>query len=434
MKIHSHLKKSRHGIYYLRLQINGLDRRWSLGTRDQNQALIESHKLGATIAQMKFNQLNLDKIKDWTLESDGQNIKVTTQDNDADRKSATEALLALVQAQTLKSKLAPSKPEPTQPTISISNALIEYTTYINKTNTVEKSQRMALSAINNLEKLLGSDFNMAELTDEVIEERWMQQRLTEVAQTTVKRDLSFIRSFIAWGVDKKRKYCPAKLTLTMNAKGENWAYLTKPDLVNIFSKLHSHAVKPYQLWVPILGLYTGARISELTGLKVSSIYEKSGINAIHLSGTKTEASDRHVPIHNDLIKLGFLEFVEARRLKNKDQLFDISQNEGGKLVSKWYTSYKKKIGLTDKYKVFHSFRPTLIDHLKQGGCDFEARCQYVGHDSGGGVHNKIYGRNELSLKLIQEAVVDKINWPEYCDFSLDFETLKSTADKFTRAK
>lgn len=434
MKIHSHLKKSRQGIYYLRLQINGLDKRWSLGTRDLNQALIESHKLSATILQMKINQVNLTKVKGWTLESDGQNIKVTTEDNDADRKSATEALVALVQAQALKSQQLSSKHEPNKPTTSISHAITEYTVYIGKTNTVEKSQRMALSAINNLEKLLGSDFNMDDLTDEVIEERWMQQRLEEVAKTTVKRDLSFIRSFISWGTVRKRKYCPSKLTLTLDAKGENWAYLTKPDLVNIFSKLHSHAVKPYQLWAPILGLYTGARISELAGLKVSSIYEKSGINAMHLSGTKTDASDRHVPIHADLIKLGFLELVESRRLKNKDQLFDISRIEGGKLVSKWYTSYKKKIGLTDKYKVFHSFRPTLVDHLKQAGCDFEARCQYIGHDSGGGVHNKIYGRNELSLKLIQEAVVDKIDWKAYCDFSLDFETLKAAGEALTRAK
>ena len=434
MKIHSHLKKSRHGIYYLRLQINGLDRRWSLHTRDPNLALIESHKLGVTIQEMKINQINLSKAKGWTLESDGQNIKVTTENNDADRKSATEALVALVQAQSLKSQQAISKPEPTQFTISVSHALIEYTTYINKTNTVEKSQKMAISAINNLEKLLGPDFNMAELTDEVIEERWMQQRLKEVAQTTVKRDLSFIRSFISWGVDKKRKYCMAKLTITMDAKGGNWSYLDRTDLVKIFSNLPQYAIKPYQLWVPLLGLYTGARISELAGLKVSSIYEKSNIDAMHLSGTKTDASDRHIPIHPDLIKLGFLEFVETRRLKNKDQLFDISKAEGGKLVSKWYTSYKKKIGLNDKYKVFHSFRPTLVDHIKQAGCDFEARCQYVGHDAGGGVHNKIYGRNQLSLRAVKETVVDKIDWKAYCDFSLDFETLKAAGAALTRAK
>lgn len=434
MKIHSHLKKSRHGIYYLRLQIKGLDRRWSLGTRDLNQALFESHKLGAKILEMKINQINTDKIKGWTLESDGHIIKVKTEDNDADRKSAQEALVALVQAQALKSQQTISKPEPIQSTISISDALIEYTTYISKTNTVEKSQRMALSAIKHMQKILGYDFNMSDLNDEVIEDRWMQQRSKEVAQTTVKRDLSFIRSFISWGADKKRKYCPAKLTLTMDAKGENWAYLDKNDLLNIFSNLHTYAVKPYQLWIPILGLYTGARISELAGLKVSSIYEKSGLNAIHLSGTKTDASDRHIPVHPDLIRLGFIDYIEARRAKNEVQLFDISRSEGGKVVSKWYTAYKKKIGMNHKHKVFHSFRPTLVDHLKQAGCDFEARCQYVGHDSGGGVHNKIYGRNELSLKLIQESVVNKINWVEYCDFSLDFETLKSAADALTLTK
>ena len=424
MKIHSHLKKSRHGIYYLRLQINGLDRRWSLGTRDQNQALIESHKLSATILQMKINQINLSKVKGWTLESDGQNIKVTTEDNDADRKSATEALVALVQAQSLKAQQSSSKSEPTQSTISISHALIEYTTYISKTSTVEKSQKMAISAIKHLQKILGDDFNMAELNDEVIEECWMQQRLKEVAQTTAKRDLSFIRSFISWGADRKRKYCPAKLTITMEATGENWAYLNKNDLSNIFSNLHSHVGKPYQLWIPLLGLYTGARVSELAGLKVNSIYEKTGLNVMHISGTKTDASDRHIPIHHDLLQLGFLEYVESRRIKNKVQLFDISKNDGGKVVSKWYTSYKKKIGLTDKHKVFHSFRPTLVDHLKQTGVDFEARCQYIGHDSGGGVHNKIYGRNELNLTIIKNNVVDKIDWLKYCGWQLDINFLK----------
>lgn len=424
MKIHSHLKKSRHGIYYLRLQINGLDKRWSLGTRDLNQALIESHKLSATILQMKINQINLDKVKTWTLESDGQSIKVKTEDNDADRKSATEALVALVQAQSTKSQQAIAQNKSINPTVSLSHALIEYTTYITKTNTAEKSQRMALSAIHHLTNLLGADFNMSNLNDEVIEDKWIDNRLKEVAKTTVKRDLSFIRSFINWGADRKRKYCPAKLTTTMEATGENWAYLDKNDLSNIFSNLHSHVGKPYQLWIPLLGLYTGARVSELSSLKVNSIYEKSGLNVMHISGTKTDASDRHIPIHHDLLQLGFLEYVESRRIKNKVQLFDISKNDGGKVVSKWYTSYKKKIGLTDKHKVFHSFRPTLVDHLKQTGVDFEARCQYIGHDSGGGVHNKIYGRNELNLTIIKNNVVDKIDWLKYCGWQLDINFLK----------
>ncbi|MDP1767124.1 MAG: hypothetical protein Q8K83_09515 [Methylotenera sp.] len=37
MKPLSHIQKSRHGIYYLRIQRDGIDRRISLGTRDLNQ-------------------------------------------------------------------------------------------------------------------------------------------------------------------------------------------------------------------------------------------------------------------------------------------------------------------------------------------------------------------------------------------------------------
>jgi len=91
MRLYSRLKKSRHGIYYLRIQQAGVDRRWSLCTRDPEVAAIAAYNLGATISQMKIDP---SKIKSWTLESDGQTLKVTTEDNDDDRKSAIEAIIA----------------------------------------------------------------------------------------------------------------------------------------------------------------------------------------------------------------------------------------------------------------------------------------------------------------------------------------------------
>ena len=39
-------------------------------------------------------KIDPSKIKSWTLESDGQTLKVTTEDNDEDRKSASEAIIA----------------------------------------------------------------------------------------------------------------------------------------------------------------------------------------------------------------------------------------------------------------------------------------------------------------------------------------------------
>ena len=66
MKLYSRLVKSRHGIYYLRLQVSGIDKRWSLGTRDPSQASIAAYKIGAKILSMKIDPT---KIKGWTLKT-----------------------------------------------------------------------------------------------------------------------------------------------------------------------------------------------------------------------------------------------------------------------------------------------------------------------------------------------------------------------------
>ena len=292
---------------------------------------------------------------------------------------------------------------------------------------------MAESTLNGLINKLGANFDMSKISDDAIEIKWLEPRISEVAKTTAKRDLSFVRSFIFWAADRKRKYTPHPLTLSLTATGENWAYFTKSDLNLIFDDLHNFAENSWQLWIPLIGLYTGARISEISSLKIEFFSVKNGINSILFDGTKMDASKRTIPIHPDLIKLGILDFVKSRP-RGATWLFDIdhhNQNGAGATVSKWLTKYKRKVGLSHKLKVFHSFRPTIVDHLKQAGSGFEARCQYVGHDAGGGVHNKVYGRNELSLTLIKSEVVDKIDWLKYCDFELDFEAIQAKAKEFT---
>lgn len=154
---------------------------------------------------------------------------------------------------------------------------------------------------------------------------------------------------------------------------------------------------------------------------------------MRIAGTKTKASEREVPIHNDLISLGFLEYVSHIRANNKRQLFNIqmhTQNGAGATASKWFTKFKQSIGLNDQLKVFHSFRPTLVDCLKQNGVGFEERCQYVGHDAGGGTHNIVYARNELNIRALKEKVVDKIDYKVYCGFDLDIDELKKKAASF----
>lgn len=218
MKLTSYLVRSRHGIYYLRLQRFGIDKRISLRTQDLITASITAHALLAgTIAVMDSN-----KTKNWSIKSDGKSIEITTDNTDADRASAHDALDKLLVSQAIHYQSPRSVPHTSNrggatqedalklKKVSLRDAIKDYESALAKSKQAEKSKKMALSTLNDLSARLGADFDMSLLDD--VETGWLEPRLTEVAATTAKRDLSFIRAFVAWAADKKRMNCPATLT------------------------------------------------------------------------------------------------------------------------------------------------------------------------------------------------------------------------------
>jgi hypothetical protein len=94
LNLTSRLVKSRHGIYYLRLQRGGIDKRVSLRTRDLSVATIAAHSLGATISAM-----DLKKIKGYTIKSTSAGVLIITDGTHEDHELPKDALIALVMAQ-----------------------------------------------------------------------------------------------------------------------------------------------------------------------------------------------------------------------------------------------------------------------------------------------------------------------------------------------
>ena len=88
MKLPSHLSKSRYGIYYLRIERNGVEKRRSLHTRDPLEALAAAYKFGATIYTMT------DRSRlGYTLET--PTIKIKTDGSSEDHSRAMEALSSI---------------------------------------------------------------------------------------------------------------------------------------------------------------------------------------------------------------------------------------------------------------------------------------------------------------------------------------------------
>lgn len=144
-------------------------------------------------------------------------------------------------------------------------------------------------------------------------------------------------------------------------------------------------------WLPLLALYTGARVEELGQLLVSDIGKEADVSFIHINTLdegkrlKTQTSHRKVPIHADLLRCGFLAYVKERSKTSNGQLFpELRPDKHGALTgnwSKWWGRYARSHGITDSRKVFHSFRHTFKTACRQAGLPKEIHDAITGHSS-----------------------------------------------------
>jgi integrase len=132
-------------------------------------------------------------------------------------------------------------------------------------------------------------------------------------------------------------------------------------------------------WLPLLSLYSGARRSELSGLRANDVQEIERVPCLLFvedksvgKRLKSATALRTVPVHPQLITLGWLRHVDAVRRREGDSAWlfpQISpQAPGGiKAWTKWFGRYLRGTGVTDHTKVFHSLRHTFKDALRTSG-------------------------------------------------------------------
>ena len=180
------------------------------------------------------------------------------------------------------------------------------------------------------------------------------------------------------------------------------------------------------VWLPLLSLFSGARQAELAGLKVSNVQEEeeTGYPLIYIvaerkvgKSLKTKGSERVVPVHPQLVKLGFLKYVAERKRDGMDAwLFPLISPEHGTAKpqrrraawSKWFGGYlRKHVGVADTAKVFHSFRHGFKDALRKASPDEELRDALTGHRGPKSV-GRDYGSKEMlarwGIKPLKNAV------------------------------
>lgn len=159
----------------------------------------------------------------------------------------------------------------------------------------------------------------------------------------------------------------------------------------------------HKFWLPHLGLYTGARVNELCQLNPQvdirqdanskiwflDITHKSEADPRITKEVKTPESARKVPIHTQLINMGFLKYVEQAKKRGDRLLFAMFPPSVGKAspkAAKWFREFLSELGLRDetpgaRIVGMHAFRSTFLHQaMLRGVANAEA---ITGHTKDG---------------------------------------------------
>ncbi|MCD9098072.1 site-specific integrase [Luteimonas fraxinea] len=161
------------------------------------------------------------------------------------------------------------------------------------------------------------------------------------------------------------------------------------------ARFRAWATSPHRWWGPMIGLYTGARVSEVAQLYIDDVREVDGIWGLFFwknargQKIKNKASIRFVPLAQPLLEAGFLDFVEDMRQTGHPRLFPHlpagTKKDGtpngkgyGRQLSRQFGAYVKTIGV-EKGTGFHSFRHTMSTVLAEQGIPEREIALITGH-------------------------------------------------------
>ncbi|MFM2599089.1 site-specific integrase [Vibrio fortis] len=178
------------------------------------------------------------------------------------------------------------------------------------------------------------------------------------------------------------------------------------DLQMLFStEIHTQEKykHPHYYWLPLLGLYTGARLNELCQLYKQDIIKQDGIWVIKVDDQhkgqrlKNNRSRRMIPIHEKLLELGFLDYIESVQHERIFPALKEERDGFATAASKWFGRFKSKLGFERGYD-FHSFRHTVATQLKNAEVSPILAGELLGHSQNNITYDR-YGKTVCTKKL-----------------------------------
>lgn len=222
---------------------------------------------------------------------------------------------------------------------------------------------------------------------QLADEGELMDDIRKISGPTVKNHIQVLGGFFTFCKDRRYMEHDSPLAARVKRKAIDKDQpirqgFDKDDLARIFNlEAYESRALPHSFWPPLLALHTGARCNEIAQLYLDDIVNDDPEHPDRWrimvrkprpdQRLKNKFSNRSIPIHPRLIELGFLLYLDDVRAAGFDRVFPglrYTEAAGyGDTVSDQFAGYlRKKVGITDPNKVFHSFRHyfcNLADNL-----------------------------------------------------------------------
>jgi integrase len=450
--------------------------RWSLGTRSKSEAIRRARYTWAAIN--KELDMMLRKKENWTPPTEEENkqfvidrlaackaerdIQIMLADRikrkayeEAFRRMAPPELLAETYPQQGQIESNFTFHKQNQPKLSdVMKSFVEERLRTEAWRPKTKLENLAI--LNELQQIVG-DIPMSQIrTEQLREYKQIQQKLPpninknngyvgknifEIAALkgtkkrslgTINKNIARVRAFFQWAMSNgytDRNYAEGiNIKVNDSMRKQRNPYVTAELQALLSGKEYMQPEwielkEAHRFWIILLGMFTGARLEELCQLYSNDVFEQDGIAVISINDDaskklKNQASRRIIPIHPKLLELGFLSYVKSIHSNGSVGLLfpELQKQRDGysQRVSKWFARYKKQCGILDSTKVFHSFRHTVSNHLKQKGVSRELAAAILGHSE----DSMTYGR--YAKKYSPQVLLPVIS---QLDYGVDFQHL-----------
>jgi len=188
-------------------------------------------------------------------------------------------------------------------------------------------------------------------------------------------------------------------------------------------------IRDAKFWLPILALFHGGRLEEFADLRRRDLQCRDGTWFMNMVETvasngererrlKTQNATRCIPLHPELVRLGFVSHVDKIARTPDAPLFPDLAPQGadqkrGPRMTRWFVEYRKAVGVYREGVGMHAFRHTAITRLSDAITNEQQRRHrdfIMGHASGGTEGDTRYDKGAPLAELA--ATLALLSFPE----------------------